>query len=75
MHVFVRIYSESTEFICEPDEYALLVKDLKQSGLIKDHRSGLRTYKNSFIGKDFVKWVMQTKGLGMFAIYFLLNLI
>ncbi|ESP05372.1 hypothetical protein LOTGIDRAFT_227994 [Lottia gigantea] len=51
------------EIVCEPDEYAILVHDLKDSGLIKDHRKGLKTYKNSFSGKDFVDWVVKTKQL------------
>lgn len=55
--------TETSDFICEPDEYALLVQELKKSGLIKDHRSGLRTHKNSFSGEEFVKWVMKSKGL------------
>ncbi|XP_006819587.1 uncharacterized protein LOC102804375 [Saccoglossus kowalevskii] len=49
------------DFTCELDEYALLVRDLKASGLIKDHRSGLRVHKQSFIGKEFVDWMVQTK--------------
>lgn len=53
------------EFVCEPDEYARFVVELKQSGLIKDHRSGLRLHKRSFMGKDFVNWVIKTKGLGL----------
>ncbi|KAH3698494.1 uncharacterized protein LOC127862312 isoform X2 [Dreissena polymorpha] len=52
------------DFVCEPDEYAELVQDLRKSGIIKDHRSGLlRSYKNSFSGKDFVDWVVKTKQL------------
>lgn len=49
---------------CEPDEYSELVKALRKSGIIKDHRSGLTTYKNSFSGRDFVDWVVRTKELG-----------
>ncbi|XP_064626576.1 uncharacterized protein LOC135487119 [Lineus longissimus] len=52
-----------SEFKCEPDEYAALVHDLRQSGLIKNHRQGMTTYKNSFCGKDFVNWVVKTKKL------------
>ena len=54
----------STDFVCEPDEYAQLVEELKRSGIIKDHRSGLTTYKSSFSGKDFVTWAVKTKGFG-----------
>ena len=65
--------STALDFTCEPDEYSLLVQDLKASGIIKDHRKGLKTYKNSFTGKDFVNWVTKTKGLGrwnFFAVFF-----
>ena len=41
---------ERGEFKCEPDEYALLVNELKESGLIADHRSGLRCINNRFPG-------------------------
>ncbi|KAJ8305746.1 hypothetical protein KUTeg_016291 [Tegillarca granosa] len=51
------------DFICEPDEYARLVKELRQSGIIKDHRSGILSKKNTFKGKDFVDWVVKTKSL------------
>ena len=50
--------------MCEPDEYARLVQDLKASGLIKDHKQGLRVHKQSFKGSDFVDWVVNTKKLG-----------
>ncbi|XP_076462011.1 uncharacterized protein LOC143294531 [Babylonia areolata] len=53
----------SSEFVCEPDEYSQLVEELKKSGLVKDHRQGLKTYKKTFCGKDFVDWVVRTKGL------------
>ena len=54
-----------TEFTCELDECALLVRDLKSSGLIKDHRGGILTkHKNSFIGKEFVDWIVKTKQVG-----------
>ncbi|KAK3611987.1 hypothetical protein CHS0354_011647 [Potamilus streckersoni] len=51
------------DFSCEPDEYAQLVKSLRQSGLIKDHRQGLKVHKNSFSGKEFVDWLVKTKEL------------
>ncbi|PVD23300.1 hypothetical protein C0Q70_16566 [Pomacea canaliculata] len=50
-------------FTCEQDEYAKLVVELKASGIIKDHRQGLRVHKNTFCGKEFVDWVFKTKGL------------
>ena len=56
--------SDLSGFTCELDEYAQLVKDLRKSGLIKDHRQGLLTvHKNSFSGKEFVDWVVNSKKL------------
>ncbi|XP_033738252.1 LOW QUALITY PROTEIN: uncharacterized protein LOC117325864 [Pecten maximus] len=55
--------SDAGDFTCEPDEYAKLVQDLKASGLIKDHSKILTTYKRSFVGREFVDWVVKTKGL------------
>jgi len=53
---------EDIDFTCELDEYAQLVKDFKASGLIKDHRKGLiRNYKNSFVGKEAVDWLVASK--------------
>ncbi|KAL4235616.1 hypothetical protein ACF0H5_004011 [Mactra antiquata] len=57
------VSSDIGDIECEPDEYAALVKDLRKSGLIRDHRSVFKTYKNSFIGKEFVDWVVKTKEL------------
>ncbi|XP_070194487.1 uncharacterized protein [Littorina saxatilis] len=51
------------EFVCEPDEYSQMVMELKKSGLIKDHKKGLTTIKKSFSGKEFVDWIVKTKGL------------
>lgn len=48
---------------CELDEYAQLVKELRESGIIKDHRVFLKNHKNSFSGKEFVDWVVKTKEL------------
>ena len=49
------------------DEYAQLVKDFKQSGIIKDHRKGLlHVYKNSFVGKEAVDWLMFSKKIGKY---------
>ena len=59
----------ATDFQCEPDEYALLVADLKKSGIIKDHKKLFSTVKNSFTGKAFVSWVMKEKGLGKYLIF------
>lgn len=53
------------EFVCEPDEYAALVVELRKSGIIKDHRKGFQLHKNSFTGKDFVDWLVKLKETGM----------
>ncbi|KAK3738429.1 hypothetical protein QZH41_005631 [Actinostola sp. cb2023] len=54
--------SDTFQFTCELDEYAELVKSIKDSGLVKDHRQGLiHTYKNSFVGKEVVDWLMMTR--------------
>ena len=58
-------FPDPGEFVCEPDEYSQLVQELKKSGLIKDHRKGLKTIKKSFCGKEFVDWIVRTKDLGM----------
>lgn len=55
--------SDVGDFACEPDEYAVLVKNLRASGLIKDHRRLLMVHKNTFVGKEFVDWTVKTKGL------------
>ena len=69
----VILFLDPGDIECEPDEYSELVKALRKSGIIKDHRSGLRTYKNSFKGKDFVDWVVKTKELGKYGRRFLRN--
>lgn len=55
--------SDPGDIECEPDEYAALVKELRSSGIIKDHRVFLVSHKNSFSGKEFVDWVVKTKEL------------
>ncbi|XP_065062483.1 uncharacterized protein LOC135689250 isoform X2 [Rhopilema esculentum] len=54
---------DSFEFTCELDEYSYLKKELQESGIVKDIRSGLKTFKNSFYGKDAVSFLVQTKNL------------
>ena len=69
MYVLIVLAKEGDEihFTCELDEYAQLVKDFKESGLIKDHRKGLlHNYKNSFIGKDAVDWLVSSKKVGKY---------
>lgn len=54
---------DSFEFTCELDEYAFLKNELQESGIVKDLRNGLRTYNNSFMGKDAVDWLVKAKNL------------
>lgn len=54
------------EFHCELDEYAAFVHELRQSGIVKDHRPGgllSKKFKDSFSGLDFVNWVMEAKNV------------
>ena len=55
---------DDISFSCELDEYAKLVKDLKESGIVKDHRQGLRSHKNSFVGREAVDWLVKAKNVG-----------
>lgn len=49
---------------CTPDELAAMVREIRdQSGLIGPHTYHLVTYKNSFIGRDLVTWLVEKKGL------------
>lgn len=49
------------DFTCELDEHAVLIRDLKMSGIIKDHRKGLTTHKNTFQANQFVDWLVKEK--------------
>ena len=55
---------EEIDLICELDEYAQLVTDLRESGIVKDHRQGLHSYKSSFVGREAVDWLVKTKDVG-----------
>ncbi|KAF6028836.1 hypothetical protein EB796_012821 [Bugula neritina] len=48
---------------CEPDEFARLVTEIKSSGIIADHRSGIFKQKRTFTGRDFVAYVMKAKNM------------
>ncbi len=61
---FVSLGEGNFDVVCEPDEYSSLVTEVKKSGIIKNHRKGLSSYKNSFSGKDFVDWYMKEKEKG-----------
>lgn len=56
--------SDLFNFKCEPDEYFLLVNEMKKDNLIRTNWNFLKSQKNSFSGKDFLKWVVEKKGLG-----------
>ena len=61
------------------DEYFQLVLDIRGSGLIGDHRYHLRNYKNSFVGKELVDWLVANKNLSklcgmVFVLLYLLQL-
>ena len=56
------------DFHCELDEYAELTKQLRDSGIVSDHKKNLKTYKNSFIGKEAVDWLVKYKNLGKYCL-------
>ncbi|CAD5115554.1 DgyrCDS4518 [Dimorphilus gyrociliatus] len=51
------------DFTCEPDEYAKLVEEMRNCGIVKNHSKIFSTVKNAFTGKDFVEWVKKAKKL------------
>lgn len=53
-----------TEFVCEKDELADLVGDLKHANVIGSHRRGLTVYKKSFSCDQLVDWLQKEKGMG-----------
>lgn len=55
---------EVSEFTCELDEYAELVKQIKASGIVKSNGSFLWSYKNTFKGKELVDWLVSSKEVG-----------
>ncbi len=49
---------------CTPDEMAAIIRDLRdKSGLISTHTYRLISYRNSFVGKDLVTWLVKYKDL------------
>ncbi len=59
---------------CEPDEYALLIDEMRKDGVVREHRSKRggpvggkiaciagKKVKDSFTGKDFVDWCAEKK--------------
>lgn len=53
-----------TDFMCERDELADLVEDLKHANVIGSRRRGLTFYKKSFSGDQLVDWLQKEKGMG-----------
>ncbi|KAM9343028.1 uncharacterized protein KZ484_015654 [Pholidichthys leucotaenia] len=51
------------EFVCERDELADLVEDLKHANVVGSHRKGLTLYKKSFSGSQLVGWLEKEKGM------------
>ncbi|XP_034417432.1 uncharacterized protein zgc:152951 isoform X1 [Cyclopterus lumpus] len=51
------------EFMCEKDEFADLVEDLKHGNVIGTHRRGLTLYKKSFSCDQLVDWLQREKGM------------
>ena len=50
---------------CTPDELAALCKEIQDSPLVKTHTYHLISYKNSFVGRELVEWLMQRKSMRM----------
>ncbi|XP_056291469.1 uncharacterized protein zgc:152951 isoform X1 [Pseudoliparis swirei] len=51
------------EFMCEKDELADLVEDLKLGNVIGTQRRGLTLYKKSFSCDQLVDWLQREKGM------------
>ena len=48
---------------CTPDELAALVSEIRdKSGLVHSHTYHLVNYKNCFVGKELVSWLIRNKG-------------
>ncbi len=68
-HVCAYIYThiaaatDCLSFACTPDELAAVVREIRDnSGLIRSHTHHLVSYKNCFIGRDLVTWLVDKKG-------------
>ena len=48
---------------CTPDELASLVREIQDSSLVKTHTYHLKGYKNSFVARDLVTWMVEQKKL------------
>lgn len=65
-HVQCTLYINSSDdscLECTPDELAGLVREIRDnSGIIGSHSYHLVNYKNTFVGRDLVTWLVQNKG-------------
>jgi glutaredoxin len=48
---------------CTPDELASLVREIQDSSLVRTHKYHLKGYKNSFVARDLVTWLVEQKKL------------
>jgi len=52
---------------CKPDEFALLVREMRECGIVGVRKTnrvsccGGKSVKDSFLGKDFVEWCVDKK--------------
>lgn len=53
-----------TEFMCERDELADVIEDLKHGSVIGSHWRSLTLYKKSFSGEQLLDWLQEKKGMG-----------
>ena len=64
MYYKIYVLDHSSDFVCEPDEYAKLVQEIKESGIIGDNRKGLFKQKRTFTGKSLIDYLMKKQGVG-----------
>lgn len=50
--------------MCERDELADLVEELKHGGVAGSHWRSLTLYKKSFSGEQLLDWLQKEKGMG-----------
>ena len=52
---------------CTPDELAVVCRDIQESSkLVRSHIYHLVIYKNSFVGRELVNWLVSSKSMCMF---------
>lgn len=62
-HIPLLVSSASGKRDCTPDELASLCKEIQDSPLVKTHTYHLISYKNSFVGKELVEWLVRRKSM------------